>query len=112
LRSRADANAEFATEGAKFALFPRSELPVLIGRDAAADPAPWPHGDVAFFVDDSTGACAAPRRGRPCARSADWPWGERTPHVADPDPRARSSILAQVAAARAGQAHDVLGIRE
>ena len=52
LRFRADAYAEFATEGAKFALFPRSELPGLIGHYAPPDPAPWPQGEVAFFVDD------------------------------------------------------------
>jgi len=73
LRFRADAYAEFATEGAKFALFPRSELPGLIGHNAPPDPAPGPQGEVAFFVDDVDGEHAAPRRGRPCARSADRP---------------------------------------
>ena len=72
LRFRADAYAEFATEGARFALFPRSELPGLIGHYAPPDPAPWPQGEAAFFVDDVDGEHARP-------------WGERTLHVADPD---------------------------
>ena len=55
LRFRADAYAEFATEGARFALFPRSELPGLIGHYAPPDPAPWPQGEAAFFVDDVDG---------------------------------------------------------
>jgi lactoylglutathione lyase len=74
LRFRADAYAEFATEGARFALFPRSELPALIGRHAPPDPAPWPQGEVAFFA------------GVPVlAPPTDRPWGERTLHIADPD---------------------------
>jgi lactoylglutathione lyase len=87
LRFRADAYAEFATEGAKFALFPRSELPALIGRQVPADPAPWPQGELAFFVEDvdaeHTRLLAA---GVPVLASpTDRPWGERTLHVADPD---------------------------
>jgi catechol 2,3-dioxygenase-like lactoylglutathione lyase family enzyme len=56
LRFRADAYAGFATDGAKFALFPRSELTGLIGHYAPPDPAPWPQGEVAFFVDDFDGS--------------------------------------------------------
>ena len=41
LRFRANAYAEFATEGTKFALLPaQRELPALIGRHAPPDPAP------------------------------------------------------------------------
>jgi lactoylglutathione lyase len=79
--------AEFATEGAKFALFARGHLPELIGREVPPDPAPWPQGEVAFFVDDvdaeherlvrSGVTILAPPRERP--------WGERTLHIADPD---------------------------
>ena len=87
LRFRADAYAEFATEGAKFALFPRSELPALIGHYAPPDPAPWPQGEVAFFVDDVDGEHARLQdAGVPVlAPPTDRPWGERTLHVADPD---------------------------
>ena len=87
LRFRADAYAEFATEGAKFALFPRSELPGLIGHYAPPDPAPWPQGEVAFFVDDVDGEHARLQdAGVPVlAPPTDRPWGERTLHVADPD---------------------------
>lgn len=87
LRFRADAYAEFATEGAKFALFPRSELPGLIGHYAPPDPAPWPQGEVAFFVDDVDREHARLQdAGVPVlAPPTDRPWGERTLHVADPD---------------------------
>ena len=87
LRFRADAYAEFATEGARFALFPRSELPGLIGHYAPPDPAPWPQGEVAFFVDDVDGEHARLQHaGVPVlAPPTDRPWGERTLHVADPD---------------------------
>jgi lactoylglutathione lyase len=87
LRLRADAYAEFATEGAKFALFPHSELPALIGREAPPDPAPWPQGEVAFFVDDVDAEHARLQQaGVPVlAPPTDRPWGERTLHVVDPD---------------------------
>jgi lactoylglutathione lyase len=87
LRFRADAYAEFATEGARFALFPRSELPGLIGQYAPPDPAPWPQGEVAFFVDDVDGEHARLQHaGVPVlAPPTDRPRGERTLHVADPD---------------------------
>jgi lactoylglutathione lyase len=86
-RFAADAYAEFATEGAKFALFPRRQLPELIGREAPEGVAPWPQGEVAFFVDDVD---AEHRRLREAgatvlAPPTDRPWGERTLHVADPD---------------------------
>ena len=87
LRFRADVYAEFATEGAKFALFPRSELPGLIGHYAPPDPAPWPQGEVASFVDDVDREHARLQAaGVPVlAPPTDRPWGERTLHVADPD---------------------------
>jgi lactoylglutathione lyase len=87
LRFRADAYAEFATEGAKFALFPRSELPTLIGRSAPRDPAPWPQGEVAFFVEDVDAEHVRLKAAGVAVLAAptDRPWGERTLHVADPD---------------------------
>jgi lactoylglutathione lyase len=87
LRFCADTYAEFATEGAKFALFPRSELPALIGRHAPPDPAPWPQGEVAFLVEDVDVKHARLQAAGICVLAAptDRPWGERTLHVADPD---------------------------
>jgi lactoylglutathione lyase len=87
LRFRAEAYAEFATEGAKFALFPRSELPALIGCHAPANPVPWPQGEVAFFVDDVDEEHARLQAAGVAVLAAptDRPWGERTLHVADPD---------------------------
>src|SRR5919108_4782993 len=38
--------------GAKFALYARAHLPELIGQEAPADRAPWPQGEIAFFVED------------------------------------------------------------
>ena len=78
---------EFATEGAKFALFARSHLPELIGRSAPPGEAPWPQGEVAFMVEDVDSeherllAAGVPVLAPPTDR----PWGERTLHVADPD---------------------------
>ena len=79
--------AEFATEGAKFALFARGHLPELIGRDVPQDTAPWPQGEVAFFVDDPDAEHARLQAAgvEVLAPPTDRPWGERTLHVADPD---------------------------
>lgn len=87
VRLRAPAYAEFVTEGAKFALFPRSELPGLIGLEAPSDPVPWPQGEVAFFVEDVDAEYArlAQAGVNVLAAPTDRPWGERTLHVADPD---------------------------
>jgi lactoylglutathione lyase len=86
-RFSTESYAEFATEGAKFALYARAHLPELIGREVPMEAVPWPQGEVAFFVDDvdaeherllrSGVTILAPPRERP--------WGERTLHVADPD---------------------------
>jgi lactoylglutathione lyase len=87
-RFATDSYAEFATEGAKFSLFPRSELRGLIGREAPADEeAPWPQGEVSFFVEDvdAEHARLVEAGVRVLAAPTDRPWGERTLHVADPD---------------------------
>jgi lactoylglutathione lyase len=86
-RFASESYAEFATEGAKFALYDRAHLPELIGRAAPLDEVPWPQGEVAFLVDD---ADAEHERLRAAgvtvlAPPTDRPWGERTLHVADPD---------------------------
>jgi lactoylglutathione lyase len=52
LRFSTESYAEFETEGAKFALYARAHLPELIGQEAPADRAPWPQGEIAFFVED------------------------------------------------------------
>jgi lactoylglutathione lyase len=79
--------AEFATEGAKFALYARAHLPELLGREAPPDPVPWPQGEVAFFVDEPDAEHDRLRRAgvEVLAPPTDRPWGERTLHVADPD---------------------------
>lgn len=59
----------------------------MIGHYAPPDPAPWPQGEVAFFVDDVDREHARLQdAGVPVlAAPTDRPWGERTLHVADPD---------------------------
>jgi lactoylglutathione lyase len=79
--------AEFATEGAKFSLFARSQLRELIGREPSTGGASWAHGEVSFLVEDvdaeherleSAGV-------EVLAPPTDRPWGERTLHLTDPD---------------------------
>jgi lactoylglutathione lyase len=87
LRFQAEEYAEFETEGVKFALFPRTALPTLIGREAPPGPIPWPQGEVAFLCDDVD---AEHERLRSAGVDVlmpptDRPWGERTLHIADPD---------------------------
>jgi lactoylglutathione lyase len=87
LRFSTDSYAEFQTEGAKFALYARAELPSLIGREAPPGPLPWPQGEIAFFVEDPDAEHERLRRADVTilAPPTDRPWGERTLHVADPD---------------------------
>ncbi len=79
--------AEFATGGAKFALYARSHLPELIGRKAPMGPPAWPQGEVAFLVDDPDAEHARLIKAgvEVLAAPTDRPWGERTLHLADPD---------------------------
>jgi lactoylglutathione lyase len=86
-RFASESYAEFATEGAKFGLYARPHLPDLIGLRAPADPAPWPQGEVAFFVADPDAEHERLREAGVVvlATPTDRPWGERTLHVADPD---------------------------
>jgi lactoylglutathione lyase len=79
--------AEFATEGAKFALYARPRLPELLGREAPPGRVPWPQGEVAFFADDPDAEHDRLRRAgvEVLAPPTDRPWGERTLHLADPD---------------------------
>jgi lactoylglutathione lyase len=86
-RFAAEDYAEFATEGAKFALYARRALPELIGVEAPAGEPPWPQGEVAFFVDDvdAEHERLVRARARVLAPPIDRPWGERTLHLADPD---------------------------
>jgi lactoylglutathione lyase len=86
-RFSVESYAEFATEGAKFALFAKDAVPELIGRRPMPEPAPWPQGEVAFFVEDPD------REHQRLSESGvtilapptDRPWGERTLHIEDPD---------------------------
>src|SRR6266487_6644195 len=76
--------AEFVTDGTKFGLFERAELPELIGRDARAG---GPGGEIAFLVRDVDGEAARLRAAGAeiLAGPTDRPWGHRTLHLLDPD---------------------------
>lgn len=77
--------AEFITEGTKFALFERSQLGELLGREAEAGGGP--QAEVAFLVEDAD-AEAERLRGagvRILTGPIDRPWGHRTVHLLDPD---------------------------
>jgi lactoylglutathione lyase len=78
--------AEFATTGAKFAIFSRRALPELIGRAAPSGRLPWPAGEVAFYVEDPDAEHARLVHAGVAiiAPPTDRPWGERTLHLADP----------------------------
>jgi lactoylglutathione lyase len=79
--------AEFATGGAKFALYARSHLSELLGAEAADEAGSSPQGEVAFLCDDVDAEHdRLSRLGvRILAPPTDRPWGERTLHLADPD---------------------------
>ena len=66
--------AEFATDGAKFALYGRPQLPELLGREAPAGRDPDREHDRLRRAGVEV-----------LAPPTDRPWGERTLHVADPD---------------------------
>jgi lactoylglutathione lyase len=86
LRFRVDAYAEFGTEGVKFALFPRSELPGLIGHYAPRIRRRGRRARSRSSWMTSTGSTRLQDAGVPVlAPPTDRPWGQRTLHVADPD---------------------------
>ena len=82
-----DGYAEFVTEGTKFALFERSKLSELIGREPDPDPPSEPRAEVVFVVDDVDAEADRLRAaGAEIMHGpTDRPWGHRTVHVADPD---------------------------
>jgi lactoylglutathione lyase len=76
--------AEFATEGTKFALYERAQLPKLIGRQAGVGEATM---EVAFLVEDVDGEADRLLAAGVTVLSGpiDRPWGQRTFHLLDPD---------------------------
>jgi lactoylglutathione lyase len=86
-RFSTESYAEFETEGAKFGLYARAMLLDLIGLEAPPGEAPWPQGEVSFFVEDPDAEHErlAAAGVTVLAPPTDRPWGERTLHVADPD---------------------------
>ncbi|OBJ20154.1 VOC family protein [Mycobacterium sp. 1245801.1] len=83
VRIEGDGYVEFDMENTKFALFERSKLPELIGRDGGNPPC----GEIGFLIDD-VDAEAERLRGlgvEILTGPVDRPWRERTLHIADPD---------------------------
>jgi lactoylglutathione lyase len=76
--------AEFVTEGTRFGLFERANLPALIGRVARAG---GPGGEVAFLVEDVDAEAARLRAAgaQILTGPTNRPWGHRTLHLPDPD---------------------------
>ncbi|OBJ09078.1 ring-cleaving dioxygenase [Mycobacterium sp. 1482292.6] len=83
VRIEGDGYVEFHMENTKFALFERSKLPELIGREGGNPPC----GEIGFVIDD-VDAEAERLRGlgvEILTGPVDRPWRERTLHIADPD---------------------------
>jgi catechol 2,3-dioxygenase-like lactoylglutathione lyase family enzyme len=88
VRLRAEGYAEFAVEGAKFALLARARVSELVGDRESGRPAPGTHeGAVTILVEDvdrvyrdMTGR-GVPFLGPPQNRA----WGQRTTYFHDPD---------------------------
>ncbi|ORV18416.1 VOC family protein [Mycobacterium celatum] len=83
VRIEGDGYVEFATDNTKFALFERSKLPMLIGREGG-DP---PCSEIGFLVDDVDHEAERLRGlgAEILTGPVDRPWHERTLHIADPD---------------------------
>jgi catechol 2,3-dioxygenase-like lactoylglutathione lyase family enzyme len=88
VRLRAEGYAEFAVEGAKFALLARSRVPAMTGDAHAGRPAPGAHeGAVTVLVEDvdrtyrELSGRGVPFLGAP----QDRPWGQRTVYFQDPE---------------------------
>jgi catechol 2,3-dioxygenase-like lactoylglutathione lyase family enzyme len=88
VRLRAEGYAEFAVEGAKFALLARSRMTEILGKEHTASPSPNAHQSaVTMLVDDvdrtfrELSSRGVPFLGSP----ADRPWGQRSVFFRDPE---------------------------
>jgi catechol 2,3-dioxygenase-like lactoylglutathione lyase family enzyme len=88
IRLRAEGYAEFAVEGAKFALLARSRMTEILGKEHTASPSPNAHQSaVTMLVDDvdrtfrELSGRGVPFLGSP----ADRPWGQRSVFFRDPE---------------------------
>jgi lactoylglutathione lyase len=83
VRIEGDGYVEFEMDNTKFALFERSKLPMLIGRDGGNPPC----GEIGFLVDDVDSEAERLRAlgAEVLSGPMDRPWHERTLHIADPD---------------------------
>lgn len=83
VRRQGDGYVEFDLDNTKFALFERSKLPELIGRDGGNPPC----GEIGFIIDDVDGQAERCKElgVEVLSGPVDRPWRERTLHIADPD---------------------------
>jgi lactoylglutathione lyase len=88
VRLRAEGYAEFAVEGAKFALLARARVPELMGAAHAGRPSPGTHeGSVTILVEDvdrvhrELATRGVAFLGNPENR----PWGQRSAYFQDPE---------------------------
>jgi lactoylglutathione lyase len=88
LRLRAEGYAEFAVEGAKFALLARSRMTEILGKEHTTSPSPnVQQSAVTMLVDDvdRTFRELASRGVSFLGSPADRPWGQRSVFFRDPE---------------------------
>ncbi len=88
VRLRAEGYAEFAVEGARFALLSRARLPEMVGHGHIGLPAPGSHeASVTILVEevDRVHRDLTARGVKFLGPPQDRPWGQRTTYFEDPD---------------------------
>ena len=88
VRLRAEGYAEFAVEGAKFALLARTRVAEMLGRDQAARPAPDASQSAVTVLVDDVDRTFRDLSGRGVTflgTPSDRPWGQRSVYFRDPD---------------------------
>jgi len=87
-RLRADGYAEFAVEGAKFALLSRSRVAELIGEKQSGKPAPGPDKAAVTVLVEDVDRVFGELSGRGVqflGNPADRAWGQRSVYFRDPE---------------------------
>lgn len=88
VRLRAEGYAEFAVEGAKFALLARTRVAEMLGRDQAARPAPDASQSAVTVLVDDVDRTFRDLSGRGVTflgTPSDRPWGQRSVYFRDPE---------------------------
>ena len=88
VRLRAEGYAEFAVEGAKFALLARSRVAEMLGKEYAGQPSPNASQSAVTVLVDDVDRTFRELSGRGVAflgTPADRPWGQRSVYFRDPE---------------------------